>query len=57
MVEYDDKGDFVAVRCDKCGKHNPPTEDLMMNRGLVGLGWYCAGGKHVCPDCKEKTRG
>lgn len=56
MVEYDDKGEFVAIRCDKCGKHNPPTDDLIANRGLVGLGWYCAGGKHVCPDCKESVK-
>ena len=55
-VEYDSKGDFVAIRCDKCGAPNPPTEDLLMNRGLVGLGWYCAGGKHLCPDCKEGTK-
>ena len=53
MVKYDTNGEFVAIHCDKCDKPNPPVEDLMMNRGLVGLGWYCAGGKHVCSDCKE----
>lgn len=55
MVEQDDKGEFVTIRCDKCGKSSPPTEELIINKGLIGLGWYCAGGKHVCPDCKELT--
>lgn len=55
MVEQDDKGEFVTIRCDKCGAKSPPTEDLIINHGLIGLGWYCAGGKHVCPDCKEAT--
>lgn len=55
MVEQDDKGEFVTIRCDKCGAKSPPTEDLIINHGLIGLGWYCAGGKHVCPDCKEPT--
>ena len=56
MVERDDQGEFVAIRCDKCGKTSPPTDDLIINHGLIGLGWYCAGGKHVCPDCKDGAR-
>jgi len=56
MVKYDKDGQFEAIHCDKCDKPNPPTEDLMMNRGLIGLGWFCAGGKHLCPDCKEPSK-
>lgn len=56
VVEQDDKGEFVTIRCDKCGKTSPPTDDLIINHGLIGLGWYCAGGKHVCPDCKDGAR-
>lgn len=55
MVEQDDKGNLVAIRCDSCGKASPPTEELIINKGLIGMGWFCKGGSHVCPDCKEPT--
>lgn len=55
MVERDDKDQFVAIRCDKCGKNSPPTSELIINKGLIGMGWFCRGGSHVCPDCKEPT--
>lgn len=56
MVKYDEEGEFVAIHCDECDKPNPPTEDLLINCGLIGLGWFCAGGKHLCPDCKEPSK-
>lgn len=49
MVERDSKGDFAAIRCDKCGLHAPPTSDLVINHGLIGMGWECHGGTHICP--------
>ncbi len=55
-VEYDSNYQFVTIRCDKCGKVSPPTEELIINKGLIGMGWFCAGGKHVCPDCKEPAK-
>lgn len=52
MVNYDTKGQFVSVTCDKCHAPNPPLADLIINHGLNGLGWDCKGGKHICPTCK-----
>lgn len=57
MVERDDKDQFVAIRCDKCGKNSPPTSELIINKGLIGMGWFCRGGSHVCPDCREPIGG
>ncbi len=55
MVERDQSGEFVRIRCDKCEKPSPPTSDLIVNHGLIGMGWNCRGGSHVCPDCKEPS--
>ena len=56
MVEYDSKGQFVRIKCDTCQKPSPPTADLIINHGLIGMGWDCRGGSHICPDCKETPR-
>lgn len=53
MIERDSVGQFIRIRCDKCGEPAPPSADLIVNRGLNGLGWDCKGGKHVCPAHKE----
>lgn len=49
MIERDTKGEFVRIRCDTCGEPAPSTPDRIINHGLIGLGWACSGGKHVCP--------
>lgn len=54
MVERDTKGDFVRIKCDDCGKPSPSKSDLIINHGLIGMGWKCTGGSHVCPDCKDE---
>lgn len=53
MIEVNDKDEFVRIRCDRCSEPSPPTADLCINHGLVGMGWDCKGGKHVCPTCRE----
>ena len=55
MIEYSENSRFLRIRCDKCEKPSPPTDDLIVNNGLIGMGWYCLGGKHVCPDCRDDT--
>lgn len=42
---------FEGIRCDKCGKNAPPTEEIRKGFGLMNMGWQCSGGKHVCGDC------
>jgi len=53
MIERDNNDQFVRIRCDGCGEPSPPTSDLIINRGLNGMGWDCKGGKHKCPTCKD----
>lgn len=52
MIQYEQDGQFRAIQCDAtgCAAVNPPVIDPSLNKGLIGLGWYCAGGKHLCPD-------
>lgn len=52
MIKYAENGDFAGLACDECERPSPPTKDSIINKGLIGLGWYCLGGKHLCPDCK-----
>lgn len=54
MIERDKTGDFVRIRCDRCDCPAPPSDNLIINHGLIGLGWDCKGGKHVCAICKDK---
>lgn len=51
MVERDDKDEFVRIRCDTCDNPAPSTTAPFLNHGLIGLGWDCKGGRHVCPKC------
>lgn len=39
----------VEITCDTCGTEAPPAEEIMRAHGLNRLGWYCVGGKHICP--------
>lgn len=54
MIERDDKDQFVRIRCDVCNKPAPPSDAPFLNHGLIGIGWDCKGGKHVCSDHKEE---
>lgn len=49
MIERNDKDEFVRIRCDECNKPAPPSPDILINRGLVNMGWHCLGGHHLCP--------
>ena len=53
MVERDDAGEFVRIRCDWCDAPAPPTADLIINFGLNNMGWHCMGGNHTCASCRE----
>jgi len=53
MVKYDENDQFKHIACDLCEKPSPPTEELIVNHGLTGLGWKCLGGSHHCPDCRD----
>ena len=53
----DEEGTFLYVECDDCKREAPSSiEELSKKQphGLIGLGWECLGGKHVCPECVEK---
>lgn len=49
---------IMAIVCDGNTAGAPcPVEAPLVTRGapaapdgLVGLGWYCKGGKHLCPE-------
>lgn len=56
MIERDANQQFVRIRCDKCGEPAPPSDALIINKGLIGMGWECSGGVHICPHCKEPAQ-
>lgn len=39
----------VAIYCNNCGREAPPQIEIMKAGGLIAMGWYCAGGVHLCP--------
>ena len=41
----------VEVRCDTCGTDAPPAHEILAAHGLVRMGWFCVGGRHVCGGC------
>lgn len=47
----------VEVRCDSCGMKAPPAAEIRKGHGLVNMGWACSGGRHFCPEHKEKING
>ena len=51
MIQYQENGQFKAIKCDvaDCEATNPPIPTPSLNEGLIGLGWHCRGGKHLCP--------
>lgn len=51
MIERNEKGEFVRIRCDNCNKPAPPDSDLIVYRGLNNMGWRCSGGTHLCQNC------
>jgi hypothetical protein len=58
MVIRDEDGHFEAIGCDAkhCEARSP---EGLIPGGLIGLGWYCSGGKHLCSvhAPREKTDG
>jgi hypothetical protein len=52
-VQRDPKTDEItAIVCDEIGCMTKAPDDdtlIMKHHGLRGLGWYCSGGKHLCP--------
>lgn len=46
-----DTGQITSIVCDAdmCGEIAPSEFEALRGGGLRGLGWYCAGGKHLCP--------
>lgn len=45
----DDENNVTGIECDRCGKPAPNTLKELMPNGLIGLGWKCSGGRHICP--------
>jgi hypothetical protein len=43
----------IEVRCDTCGTEAPPAAEILAAHGLVRLGWWCSGGRHICERCEH----
>lgn len=50
MYVRDEDGNYQHIKCDVCEEISPPAAVLLDKGGLQGLGWYCSGGKHRCPE-------
>lgn len=53
MFTFDDRGQFVGIRCEECDRAAPPAREILNGHGLVNMGWECHGGKHICPECRR----
>lgn len=50
-VKRDENGQYLGLACDECGTMAPDTTAIMAGHGLINMGWYCSGGRHICPAC------
>lgn len=46
----------TSIVCDHpgCSTVAPRDTKTLLHGGLRGLGWYCAGGSHLCPQHAEQ---
>lgn len=52
--------EIVAIVCDEPGCKTAAPDDntlLMKHQGLRGMGWYCSGGRHLCPKHADEGAG
>jgi len=47
----DDKQHVTGIRCDgpECETVAPDAKTIAQGGGLINMGWWCKGGKHMCP--------
>lgn len=51
MIKRDPTSDdYLGIKCDKCETMAPPAADIIINHGLIRMGWECHGGTHLCPE-------
>lgn len=52
IVRDEVTGEYLNIKCDveSCQTVSPPAEELIKHHGLVNMGWYCSGGRHLCPE-------
>ena len=53
MITYDDNRQYKGIRCDTCPTEAPPAREILDGHGLNNMGWWCAGGRHICTNCEH----
>lgn len=51
MIVRNDKGEPLYLACDMtgCDTRAPERDVVLRGGGLINMGWWCKGGRHMCP--------